>query len=265
MPRRSTRRKGLAYSKAPSYILARVTYLRFHLIFNLPVLILLAALTWTVPWSADELKALGIVLFAVVLFTAPWDNLAAKWGIWGFPREKYCFRIGYLPVEEYAFFVLQSVNVMLAVRALFHFFPDWLIGQKTDVGAATLICLAASIIPWTFITFRFRSLRRTAGPRVNYAIHLAWFLPVIYTQWLLAPSLFWGHASLLLLLTASFGAYYTLADVFAVRSGTWYFDEKQITGAKLGGILPWEEIAFFFLTSLLVAQSYLLLLASELR
>jgi len=51
----------------------------------------------------------------------------------------------------------------------------------------------------------------------------------------------------------------------AVRAGTWFFDEKQITGVKLGGILPWEEVAFFFLTSLLVAQSYLLLLPADLR
>jgi hypothetical protein len=32
-----------------------------------------------------------------------------------------------------------------------------------------------------------------------------------------------------------------------------------VTGYKFGGILPWEEVAFFHLTSLLVAQSYLLL------
>ena len=242
-----------------------MTYLRFHLIFNLPLLILLAAISGTVSWSAGELGAFGLVLLLVMIFTTPWDNLAAKWGIWGFPREKYSLRLGYLPVEEYAFFLLQSINVMLALRALFHFFPDWLIGQETDIGMATLICLAASIIPWTFIVVRLGLLRRTAGPRVNYTIHLVWFLPVIYTQWLLAPSLFLGHASLLVLVMGAFGVYYTLADLVAVRAGIWYFDEKQITGMKLGGILPWEEIAFFFLTSLLVAQSYLLLLPSDSR
>jgi len=242
-----------------------MTYLRFHLIFNLPILIVLAAMTGTAPWILNELEAFGLVLLIVMIFTSPWDNLAVKWGIWGFPREKYSFRIGYLPVEEYAFFLLQSINVMLAILAFFHFFPDWLIGQETDVGVATLICLAASIIPWTFIVVRLRRLRRTAGPRVNYATHLAWFLPVIYTQWLLAPSLFWGHAGLLVLVATAFGVYYTLADLVAVRAGLWYFDENQITGMKLGGILPWEEIAFFFLTSLLVAQSFLLLLPSDSR
>jgi putative membrane protein len=242
-----------------------MTYLRFHLIFNLPLLIVLAALTGPVPWTSQEAEALGLVLLAVMVFTTPWDNLAAKWGIWGFPRAKYSLRIGYLPVEEYAFFLLQSVNVMLAVRAFFYFFPDWQAGQETEIDRWTLICLAASAVPWLFVAVQLRRLRRKAGPRVNYAVHLAWFLPVIYAQWVLAPPLFLGHAGLLALVTTAFGVYYTLADLAAVRAGTWFFDEKQITGVKLGGVLPWEEIAFFFLTSLLVAQSYLLLLPEDLR
>ena len=242
-----------------------MTYLRFHLIFNLPLLILLAALNGPLPWTTGEGAAPGLVLLAVMIFTAPWDNLAAKWGIWGFPREKYSLRLGYLPVEEYAFFLLQSTNVILALRALFHFFPDWQTGQVTEIGRWTLVCLAASVIPWAFVAIQLRWLRRKAGARVNYAVHLAWFLPVIFSQWVLAPWLFWGHAGLLTLVTAGFGSYYTLADLAAVRAGTWFFDEKQITGVKLGGLLPWEEIAFFFLTSLLVAQSYLLLLPGDLR
>ena len=242
-----------------------MTYLRFHLIFNLPVLVLLAALNVPVPVTAGEGMAVGLVLLAVMVFTTPWDNLAAKRGIWGFPREKYSLRIGYLPVEEYGFFVLQSVNVILAVRALFRFFPDWQTGQETEIGKWTLICLGASAIPWMIVAIQFRLLRRKAGPCVNYALHLAWFLPVIYIQWILAPPLFLGHAGLLALVTAAFGVYYTLADLAAVRAGTWFFDETQITGVKLARVLPWEEIAFFFLTSLLVAQSYLLLLPSDLR
>jgi lycopene cyclase domain-containing protein len=242
-----------------------MTYLRFHLIFNLPLLIILGAMTGQVRWSTGEAEAFGIVLAAVIIFTTPWDNLAAKWGIWGFPRDKYSARIGYLPVEEYAFFLLQSANVMLAVRAFFHYLPDWQTEQETVIGPWTLIFLGASVIPWIFITLQLRWLRREAGPCVNYAIHLAWFLPVIYAQWVLTPPLFWAHAGLLALITFGFGIYYTLADLAAVKAGTWFFDEKQITGVKLGGILPWEEIAFFFLTSLLVAQSYLLLLPSELR
>jgi lycopene cyclase domain-containing protein len=242
-----------------------MTYLRFHLIFNLPLVLALAVLNAPAPWLHEETLAPVLVLLAVIVFTAPWDNLAAKWGIWGFPREKYTLRIGYLPLEEYAFFILQSVNVMLAVRALFHFFPNLQTGQETDPGLFAYLCLGVSLVPWGIVAAQFYWLRRKAGPRVNYAVHLAWFLPVIYGQWILAPSLFWEHAGLLALVTAVFGVYYTLADLVAVRAGTWFFDEKQITGVKLARLLPWDEIAFFFLTSLLVAQSYLLLLPSDLR
>ncbi len=226
---------------------------------------LLVALNGSHAWTAGESLAFGLVLLAVMIFTTPWDNLAAKWGIWGFPREKYSLRIGYLPVEEYAFFLLQSVNVMLAVRLLFCLFPNWMTGQETGIGKWTLLCLGVSAIPWGIVALQLRWLRKKSGPHVNYAIHLAWFLPVIYAQWVLAPWLFLAHAGLLAVVTAAFGVYYTLADLAAVRAGTWFFDEKQITGVKLGRILPWEEIAFFFLTTLLVAQSYLLLLPGDQR
>ncbi len=159
-----------------------MTYIRFHLIFNMPLVLMLGALSWREPWSEEEAQAAGLVLLAVMIFTSPWDNFAAKWGIWGFPREKYSVRIGYLPVEEYAFFILQSLNVMLAVRALFHFVPNWASGQGVLIGKGTLYCLAASVLPWLFIWFQLRWLRKRGGPTVNYAIHLAWFLPVIYGQ-----------------------------------------------------------------------------------
>jgi lycopene cyclase domain-containing protein len=242
-----------------------LTYLRFHLLFNLPLLIVLALLSGAEPWTMGEAEAFGWVLLAVMLFTTPWDNLAAKWGIWGFPRARYTWRVGYLPIEEYAFFLLQSANVMLAVRALFHFFPDWMGGREIEVSRLTLAFLGISVVPWLIVALGARWLRRRVGSRVNYALHLAWFLPVIYSQWILAPLLFLQHGGLLALVTGAFGVYYTLADWVAVRGGTWFFDERQITGWKAAGILPWEEIAFFFLTSLLVAQSYLLLLPADLR
>jgi len=242
-----------------------LTYLRFHLIFNLPLLIVLAAISGVQPWTVGEAAAFGWVLLAVMVFTSPWDNLAAKWGIWGFPRGKYSARLGYLPVEEYAFFILQSANVMLAIRALFHLFPFWQNFRETEVTRDTLIFLGCSIVPWLIVAWQLRRWRRQAGPHLNYALHLAWFLPVIYVQWIVAAPLFLAHGGLLALLTAAFGIYYTLADLAAVRAGTWFFDENQITGMKFAGVLPWEEIAFFFLTSLLVAQSYLLLLPAEQR
>jgi lycopene cyclase domain-containing protein len=237
-----------------------VTYSRFHLIFNVPLLIVLFFLSWQEPWTHDEVRAMFLVLIAVVVFTTPWDNNAAKRGIWGFPRDRYHSLLGHLPVEEYAFFILQSLNVMLGIRALFHFNHRWHLLIEIIPTGWTYACLAASLFAWIVIGQQLLvwRLRRTSS--VNYMLHLVWFLPVIYLQWVLAEPLLGAHLGLLALATVLFGVYYTIADLIAVHQGIWFFDEKQITGFKFGRVLPWEEVAFFFLTSLLVAQSYLLLM-----
>jgi lycopene beta-cyclase len=242
-----------------------VTYFRFHWIFNIPLLILLAALGWGDAWTPGAMQAAGWVVLAAFVFTTPWDNIAARRGIWGFPPEKYTLRIGWLPVEEYLFFILQTLNVILGVHALFRFQPDWHRWIETIPNLWTGICAALSLPVWIVIGLQLRGWRRRQGPRVNYLLHLAWFLPVIYAQWLLGPWLFAAHAGLLALVTFAFGLYYTAADYLAVRAGLWFFDPAQITGWKAAGLLPWEEIAFFCLTSLLVAQSYLLLLPAAER
>ncbi len=237
-----------------------MTYFRFHCIFNFPLLIVLAWASWSTPWSAGAVHAMIAVTLAALVFTTPWDNLAAKWGIWGFPRDKYSRRLGYLPIEEYLFFILQTVAVMFGMRLCFHLHFDWHRYVITAMTHWTWLAVAASVLIWMVMGHQLRRWRRQRGPRVNYMLHLAWFLPVLYVQWIIAPRLLAAHLELLALVTTAFGLYYTAADYLAVRAGLWFFDEKQITGWKLAGLLPWEEAAFFFLTSLLVAQSYLLLL-----
>jgi lycopene cyclase domain-containing protein len=100
----------------------------------------------------------------------------------------------------------------------------------------------------------------------NYTFHLFyWFTPIILLQWIIGGEVFSKIPLFLLILSLAWGLYYTLCDLVATRQGIWHFDEKQIQGWRLLGILPWEESAFFGITSLLVAQSYILLIPSALR
>jgi lycopene cyclase domain-containing protein len=49
---------------------------------------------------------LGIVYAA----TSPWDNAAVAMGLWDFdPARILGVRLGWLPLEEYAFFGLQTL------------------------------------------------------------------------------------------------------------------------------------------------------------
>lgn len=239
-----------------------MTYLGFHLRFNGLFLATLILLNLGTSWTAAEAPAWGLVLFAVMVFTSPWDNWAVAKGIWGFPRERFSLQIGWLPIEEYAFFVIQTVNVMLSTRLLLHLFPQIRSHVVTEFSLANVSVTGGFLIGWAMLWFWVKRLPL----RFQYTRHLLyWFMPVIILQWFLAGSLFLSHAALIFGITFFWGSYYTWADWKAVKAGVWHFDEKQITGIKWRRILPIEEIAFFYLTSWLVTQSYLMLLSPVLR
>ena len=96
-----------------------MTYLQFHLWFNLPVLCGLLYLTRrrlrSVYW-----KCIAILCVIVLAATTPWDNWAVYRGIWAFDEPRVNFLtvpLGgvrwRLPAEEYAFFLIETIQVAL--------------------------------------------------------------------------------------------------------------------------------------------------------
>ena len=94
-----------------------LTYARFLGLFVVvPVLFLL----WRYRRVLDRraLAPLWVLLGVVYVATTPWDNYAVKRGLWGFAHEHtWGLFIGYLPLEEYLFFGLQTLLVGLWARA----------------------------------------------------------------------------------------------------------------------------------------------------
>ena len=98
-----------------------MTYLDYHLWFNLPVMI--ALLAWaliTRRLCLAHVACIGAVAVIAFVFTTPWDNLAVARGYWDFdwdrvtPVELTAFRQTWrLPAEEYAFFVIETIIVGL--------------------------------------------------------------------------------------------------------------------------------------------------------
>lgn len=99
-----------------------MTYLDYHLWFNLPVMLgLLVRVIVTRRLRAAHLICIGIVAVIAFVFTTPWDNWAVAQGYWDFdwdrvtPVELTAFdRVWRLPLEEYAFFVIETIIVGLA-------------------------------------------------------------------------------------------------------------------------------------------------------
>ena len=96
-----------------------MTYLQFHLIFNLPALLLLLWLTRR-RRRAVHWRWIAVLCGIVLLTTTPWDNWAVHRGIWDFDARRVTdlsANLGgvkwHLPAEEYAFFVVETVLVSL--------------------------------------------------------------------------------------------------------------------------------------------------------
>jgi lycopene cyclase domain-containing protein len=102
-------------------------------------------------------------------------------------------------------------------------------------------------------------------PKLNYISHiLIWMLPVIAIQWALAWRVFRRNLRAVFVPPLLIGTFYSLADSVAVRDGIWHFDRAQILGIHVG-VLPIEEILFFYITALLVSQSFVMLIPGRMR
>jgi lycopene cyclase domain-containing protein len=58
------------------------------------------------------------------------------------------------------------------------------------------------------------------------------------------------------------GAYLSLMDILALKETTWSISTSQTTGILFCGILPIEEVLFFFITNVLLTFGMTLLLAN---
>ena len=112
---RRARNHSAGRSNLPSLATGPLTYLQFHLAFTLPVLVALALLQRRTrePWWP-----LGVLVGVAFVYTTPWDNYLVARAIWTYPPEAVLATVGYVPVEEYAFFVIQTVITGLWTRLL---------------------------------------------------------------------------------------------------------------------------------------------------
>lgn len=237
-----------------------MTYAEFLLWFLvIPGLVMAGVAAWLrktgrFPQADSRRHWRGVGILAVIAFvwTTPWDNYLIARGVWDSPPDRILGRIGYVPLEEYAFFLLMPVFNGALIGLLMHRFPAASGTSKLRQPRQRAI---AAVIAAILFACGLHALRQESGTYLG--LILVWFTPPLLVQWLFDPGallrgkhiVFWG--------TFLPSVYFSVADHHAIRSGIWVISEQRTTGAGLPG-LPFEEILFFATTSLLLAQGLVL-------
>jgi len=204
--------------------------------------------------------AIGIHILLAVIYTTPWDNYLVATGVWYYnPALVTGIVFGYVPIEEYTFFILETILTGLwwwfLARRLSA--PSKEFKQnKVPVYVSTCILVSLWVI-FTFILFSSNS------PLTYLSITLFWALPAILPQLLYGADILWHHRKLVVLGVLVPGVYLSLTDIVALTDTTWSIAKDQTTDILFFGILPLEEVVFFLITNILIIFGMTLLLANE--
>jgi lycopene cyclase domain-containing protein len=255
-----------------------MTYFGVLAVFILPPLLLLIlfvprnlwrALRTGKPLSRQDLLPYAAVLLHVVLavvYTTPWDNYLVATGVWTYnPDLVTGVTLGYVPVEEYTFFVLQSMLTgLLTVAMMQRALPSGinrLPGEELDnppqrwvsslgVGAVWIASTALLFSGWV--------------PGTYLALILSWALLPLLLQLSFGADILWHYRRGVLVSILAPTLYLWVVDALAITSGTWTIDPMQTTGLALGS-LPVEEMLFFLMTNVIIVCGITLILAPESR
>ncbi len=230
-----------------------MTYFEFHLVFLLPAI---AVLMCVQPRRLADAPArwLGLGLIAAIAFayTIPWDNYLVWKQVWGYGAERVLATVGYVPVEEYLFFLLQSV-----LTGLWLYF---LIGKAPLTSPREAHVQARINGSYLYLALAIAGVLCLAAEQTLYlGLILVWAGPMLLVQWLYGGHHLWHRRRLWFAAVMVPTAYLWVADRIAIGLDIWYISPRYSTGLMLFG-LPVEEAVFFLVTNLLVVQGLILAL-----
>lgn len=233
-----------------------MSYLSFHLIFLVPPILLMVAFHRRPRRMDDDMRvdlAIPIVCLIAFTYTTPWDNYLVAQEVWWYGANRVVGTIGYVPVEEYMFFVLQPI-----LTGLFLYQYLYRVSPTPSTHASAASWSGAAL--FAGITGLGAFLLTDGRASTLYlALILVWAPPILAGMWLYDGETLWAFRDSVFVTTALPTAYLWVADAVAIHSRIWTISPEYTVGASVLG-LPLEEALFFLFTNLLVVQGILLLL-----
>ena len=205
--------------------------------------------------------ALLLHVVVAVIYTTPWDNYLVATGVWYYhPGLVTGVRLGWVPIEEYIFFILQTIMTGLLLLALARRINEG--DQIVNTNRWLFRVLPALLlgICWGWTLFLYVS-GWEAGTYLG--LILLWALPPIALQFFFGGDILWNEGKVVGLTLLISTIYLCLTDSLAISSGTWTIAPGRSFQIFLAGVLPLEEFVFFLVTNCLIVFGITLLLAKE--
>ena len=247
-----------------------MTYFGFLSLFLMVPILILLGLAWLDRRNgrerAEALRswpvwaAIGLHILIALIYTTPWDNYLVATKVWWYePSLVTGITIGWVPIEEYTFFILQPI---LAGLWLVYLMRRLTFQEHKLLGALRLWSVIVLGIVWLVSAV---TLFSGWQPGTYISLILFWALPAIMLQLAFGADILWRFRQLVFLSIAPLTLYLGAADALAISFGTWTIDPAQSLNIYLGGVLPVEEFLFFLVTNTLVTFGIVLILAQASR
>lgn len=233
-----------------------MTYLQFLIIFlGLPLIFAIRFYRKSnLPHKTEFFWGIAVLVFLAVSYTTPWDNYLVMTNVWTYGPDRVLGTIGYVPVEEYGFFVLQTILTGLWCFYLQKSFPL----KKSP--AKSPIKLFVTILYFALFGLGVYGLFVT---EMRYlGLILAWAMPVLILQWVLGGQYLINNAKIFITSFMVPTVYFWFADGLAIYLKIWDISTVFTIGWGVGP-LPLEEATFFLITNLMVAQGLILFVVME--
>ncbi|PWN19252.1 hypothetical protein BCV69DRAFT_251316 [Microstroma glucosiphilum] len=239
--------------------LCQFSYARFHLYLTIPPTVFLYLLNRPFLTRLDRAKLIFLPVIAFV-WTTPWDNELVRQRAWRYPRSCVMGTVGYVPIEEYFFFIIQSVKTTLFASFMTRWLlPTFYVFETRAEKQSSLFARWSFVAVSCCFTALLAGLAMTRpGQHTYYLGMILWWcsLPLALLGW--GSSNFvarmpWraGKGAFLITLLLP-TAYLWATDIFALRRGTWHINEATSLNIFPIPDLPIEEMIFFFVTNLLL-------------
>lgn len=235
-----------------------MSYFEFLIVFLLPPIIILTTLNLfdqhrkrVLPPEFVTNQSWKIVLLLVVvavLYTTPWDNYLVATSVWWYDPDLVTgFLIGWVPIEEYTFFVLQTIFTSLLTITLARYLP--LPNTQFSPNTSLRWLLTLGLLPLWILSILALVVGWDAGTYL--AILFVWAIPPIALQLAFGADLLWHFRRLVIVAILAPTFYLAFADSLAISTGTWTINPAKSLMIFLGS-LPIEEFVFFLTTNTLI-------------